>query len=418
MNQAHKNIVFGVAHETVWGISFALIDPITTLQLALNDLGGNAELAGLLAGLLFALVNAPQMLSAFLFDPRWTEPTWCAVMHTPALACTALMAALFYFFPLMDTGLKLRLYLLSSAGFFVLIGFVVPHWIGLISRCVPEGVRGRYFAWCFSLANLGGIASGALAAHWITRGGQAWGYGATFGLAFVLQIVSIYLLSLLKPLEGRHAPPGALKGFLRAQWRTVRHNKGFAAFAVVFILMQFCGAPFALFTDYLKVRGVETSWWGLFNAAKNFGGVLGSFLIGYLADHYGPRRGLYWAFAGMIAALILMPLSLHPAVSAGAFFGGGFFGSAFPVINLYLFMLLAAPGETASFTGTFSTLTAPVVFIAPLVVGYLASHAGYGQAFGASIAACLVAALVVWRSKDFGVKPVHAPPSMPPGTIL
>lgn len=405
MIQARKNMVFGVMHETVWGISFALIDPVTTLQLALNDLGGNAELAGLLAGMLFALVNLPQMLSAFIFDPRWTDPKWCAAMHIPALSCTAMLAALFTFFPSMDTALKLRLYLLITAAFFVLIGFVVPHWIGLISRCVEEGVRGRYFAWCFSLANLGGMASGALAAHWIVQGGQAWGYGLSFWACFVLQVISVSLLVLLKPLSERHKAPGKLAEFLKAQWVTVRHNKGFAAFAVVFILMQFCGAPFSLFTDYLKERGVETKWWGLYNASKNFGGVLGSFLIGYLADHYGPRKGLYWAFAAMIGSIILMPLSLHPAVSASAFFGGGFYGSAFPVINLYLFILLAAPGETSAFTGTFSTVTAPVVFIAPLVIGSLATHVGYPLAFGVSLAACIVAMLTVWRSKDFGVKP-------------
>ena len=409
MNSARKNIIFGVAHETIWGVSFALMDPITTLQLALNDLGGRAELAGLLGGLLFALVNAPQMLSAFMFSPRWSDPRWCASLHLPALACTGLLAGLFYFFPDMDAHLKLRLYLLLTAGFFVLIGLVVPHWISLISRCVPEGVRGRYFAWCFSMANLGGIASGVLAAHWISLGGLKWGYAASFGLAFALQLGSVGLLALLTPLEGRHKAPGALKAFLSEQWKTVRHHKGFAAFAVIFVLMQFCGAPFALFTDYLKERGLETSWWGLFNGAKNLGGVLGSFIIGYLADHKGPRSGLYWAFIAMAAALVIMPLTVHPGWSAAAFFGGGFFNSAFPVVNLYLFMLLAAPGETSSFTGTFSTLTSPAVFIAPWLIGLLAARVSYNAAFGVSVAACAVAAVVLLRSKDFGVSPEKTP---------
>jgi MFS family permease len=409
MNQARKNILFGVAHETIWGLSFALVDPITTLQLALNDLGGNAELAGLLGGLLFALANAPQMLSAFLFHPRWSDPKWCSLMHLPCVACTLGLAALFYFFPGMEAGLKLKLYLLLAAGFFVAIGFVVPHWTSLISRCVPEGVRGRYFAWCFSMANLGGMLSGVLAARFITQGGLAWGYGLCFLLAALLQLGSISMLSRVRPLEPRHAPPSALGPFLREQWALITGNKAFAAFAMLFVLMQFCGAPYALFTDFLKGRGLDTAWWGLYNAAKNFGGMLGSFLIGYLADKHGPRRGLYWAFAGMLFALILMPLPLHPAWAAGGFFGGGFFNSAFPVVNLYLFMQLAAPGQITAFTGTFSTLTSPVVFLAPLVTGWLAEKAGYPAAFALSAAACLGAILVVWRSRGFGLKSAAQP---------
>jgi predicted MFS family arabinose efflux permease len=409
MNTAQKNILFGVAHETVWGISFALIDPITTLQLALNDLGGRAELAGLLGGLLFALVNAPQMLSAFLFAPKWSDPRNLSLLHLPALACTAMLAALFFFFPEMSTASKLRLYLLISAGFFVLIGLVVPHWISLISRCVPEGIRGRYFAWCFSLANLGGIFSGALAAHWISRGGLAWGYGASFGLAFLLQLVSISLLWFLEPLQERPNAPGKLAPFLSQQWKLIQHNRGFAAFAAIFILMQFCGAPYSLFTDYLKGRGLDTSWWALFNATKNLGGVLGSFIIGHLADRKGPRSGLYWAYLSMALALLLMPLTTHPAWSSVAFFGGGFFNSAFPVVNLYLFMHLAEPGETSSFSGTFSTVTAPMVFIAPLIVGQVASRLGYNSAFALSLAACAAAALLLWRSKNFGERSLERP---------
>lgn len=408
MNSAQKNIMFGIAHETVWGISFALIDPITTLQLALNDMGGRAELAGLLGGLLFALANAPQMLSAFMFSPRWSDPNWCAALHLPALACTGLLAGLFIFYPNMEATLRLRLFLLFTSGFFVLIGFVVPHWISLISRCVPEGVRGRYFAWCFSLANLGGMATGALAARWISQGGIAWGYGRCFSVALILQIISVALLTLLTPLEGRHPSPGKLTAFLKRQWATITQHPGFAAFAMIFILMQCCGAPFYIFTDYLKGRGIETQWWGLFNAAKNFGGVLGSLIIGHLADKHGPRSGLYWAFAAMALALILMPLTQQPAWSSIAFFGGGFFNSAYPVINLYLFILLAAPGDTSGFSGTFSTLTAPMVLIAPWLIGVLAAKTGFELAFGASFAACTLAACILWRSKNFGVKPTGA----------
>jgi MFS family permease len=401
LDKVRRNIMVGVTHEAIWGLSFALIDPITVLQLALKDLGGQAALAGLFAGLLWAGLNLSQLPAAFWLSPSFSAPRRCAALHLPALACTGGLGLIF------SLGLSpaalLRSYLVLATLFFVLVGLVVPFWIGMISRCIPSGVRGRYFAWSFSLANLGGIASGALAVHWISQGGLAWGYGQTFGLALLLQLISISLLLLLEPLEPEPAAPGPLGPYLRRQAAHLLANRPFQAFLLVSVLMQLASAPYNLFTDYLRQRGLPTAWWAWLNAAKNVGGVLGSFLMGYLADHKGPRFSLGAAFAMMAASLLLLPLP-SPGAGLGAFLGGGFFASAYPVVNLYLLLMLAGPGQTTALAGTFAALSAPVVLGAPLLSGWLAQRYGYPASFTLSLVACAAGLVFVWQQRNFGIK--------------
>lgn len=404
MNQARKNILFGIVHESLWGASFALINPMTILPLALKDLGGGAEQAGFMVALLFGGLNLPQLFAALYLSPKWSDPSWCAVLHAPAIACVALMSGLFYFFPEMDKGLKLTLFLGLSASFFLFLGLVVPHWVTLMSRSVPEEVRGRYFAWCFSLANLAGIASGYWGAQWCERGGLEWGFAACFALALPLQLASVSLFLLIRPLNSRPRVPGRLKPFLRAQWEHMSGSREVRMFLGIFVLMQLSSSVTGLFTVYLKERGVATSWFGLYNGAMNFGGLLGSFLMGYLADHQGPRAGLKWGFLIFGACLLTLPFPLPPAAGAAAYFGSGFFNSAYPVLNLYLLMRLARPGGTTEFAGAFATLTTPVVFLAPLLAGWLAGSTSYMMAFGLSLAAIGAGLLALKRLPEFGRK--------------
>ena len=44
-------------HEGLWGLSFGLIFPFTVMQQALLDMGGNTQMAGVLAAFLFGMAT-------------------------------------------------------------------------------------------------------------------------------------------------------------------------------------------------------------------------------------------------------------------------------------------------------------------------------------------------------------------------
>lgn len=380
------------------------MDPATILQLALHDLGGSVRYAGLLTGLLWAICTLPGAFSAFILPPRFTDPRFCAALHLPSIAFSGLLALLFYFFPSMDASRRLELMLLFSFGFFFNIGMLAPHWIGLLQRCIPEDFQGRYFGWSLALASLGSIFFGALAARWISAWGLSLGYGRCFALSMLLQLLSVCFLACLKPLKERPQAAGPFRAFARRQWELITTNQGFIGLIILFMLIQFCGAPWNFYTECLRGKGLATSWWELYIPAKNAGAVLGSFLIGFLADRFGPRLGLYLAFGVMALSLAVMVFAGSAPLYAFAFLGAGFFGSVFPVLNVYFFLQLAGPGESASFSGTFWSLSSPLIFVAPFLMAALAGQAGYNPVFGLSALLCGLAFLYVRQRSDFDVK--------------
>ncbi len=390
-----------------------MINPLTILPLALKDLGGSVQQAGFMVALLWGGMSLPQLFSAFYFSPKWSDPKYVAVMHAPALICIGALSCLFYFFPDMDPSLKLNLFLALSAGFFVLVGFVVPHWINMISRIVPEQTRGRYFAWSFSMASVFGIASGVLAARWCEQGGLRWGYAACFGLALPIQIVSMALLFIMKTNEGRAHPAGALVPFLKRQWEHIAGNREVAIFLGVFILMQVSAGSGGLYTMCLKDRGVSTAWFETYNAALSLGSLLGAFILGHMADKSGPRHGLSLAFLVLAVSIPFLLIPMAPVWAAGGFFGNGFFNSAFPVLSLYLVMRLAQPGHTTQFSGAINTLTTPIVILAPLMHGRIAGTTSYAVSFSISIAGCLLGLLAIRLMPGFGTASTASPSGTP-----
>ena len=306
----------------------------------------------------------------------------------------------------MESSLKLTLFLAFSSGFFILIGMVVPHWINMITRIIPEASRGRYFGWSFSFGNFFGIAAGFYGVRWIEMGGMRWGYALCFGVTVLLMLASIAVLNFLKPLEPRAPEPGKLIPFLKDQWTHLSGSPEVMIFLVVFTLMQLASASGGLFTVCLKERSVATFWFGTYNAALNIGGLLGALVMGHLADTRGARHGVQWAFAilGLSLPFLIAPLTpLYPAV---AFFGSGFFNSAYPVLNLYLLTKLARPGRSTEFSGAFATATVPMVILAPLFHGWLAAHLSYTISFSISILACLAGLYALRLLPSFGAKVV------------
>src|SRR3954468_15588750 len=119
MEQARKNFIIGVAHETVWGLSFGLTNPFTILPLALVDLGGSATLSGLLGALLLTSLSAPQFFSAMKLGPRFSDPKVCAWLHLPTVALMALAALTFTALPDSFASWRLPLFLIAFTGHYI-----------------------------------------------------------------------------------------------------------------------------------------------------------------------------------------------------------------------------------------------------------------------------------------------------------
>jgi len=393
MNPIRRNYTLGVLHECLWGAAQGLINPFTILPLAAHDLGRSVADAGLLEASLFAGMNLFQLGAAFVFPPAWTEPKKTAWMHAPALAFT-LATALGLALPMGDAA-HWTLLLCCMTAHWICIGLVVPHWATLSSRNIPHEKLGRYFGWCFSASGLAMVFTGALAARLAARGGIVWGYASCFGLAFVIQAISAWLLALTRPLRGQPDRRPPLAAFLKARWAQFRAEKIWLYFGILVVLLQFATASTQLFTSFLKDHGYRTADFEVFNPSLAAGAMLGSVCLGWIMDHHGPRWALLAGLLPLLAALAALSFGQGWGAGALAFLGAGIFNVVFGAVMLPWMLRLADPGQHPAYMGLYNTLTAPWNFLAPWLLGMLASRAGYGPAFGISAAAVLAALIAL-----------------------
>lgn len=399
-----RNFTLGILHEGLWGAAMGLVSPFTILPLAAHALGRSVADAGLMEAALFAGINAPQLAAAFFIGPRFSDARLCAWLHTPCLLGSA-FACLSLLWPGLDPGLRWSLFLSAFILHYVGMGIVVPSWAALSSRNIPDALLGRYFGSCFAASGALGILTGSLGAWLAERGGLAWGYAACCAAAFGLQVVSVVLLGMTRPIGPAPDAPGDLRNFLGAQGRRLRSEPAFLAFFAVYFLMQFAGGAAQLFTSLLKDRGLADNAFVWLNPAMAVGGMAGAYALGRLFDARGGRWPWALAFAAMLGSLGSLYLADGRLLALGAAFAGaGLFNAAYSSINMPWLLNHAGSGQTPAVMGLVSTLISPWCFLAPYLLGQIARSHGMGAAFSVSGTACLLALLLVSLHPALGRK--------------
>ena len=198
VKRARKNFIFGVVSEGLWGVGLGFFLPFTILPLALVDLGRSASAAGFLAALLSAGMSFPQAFSALALSPKFTNPKWLAWAHVPVILGPLGAGFGFLCLPAGPSTAKLIFLFGGFTLFGIGIGFMAPHFIGCIGRCIPEETRGRYFGASFAASGLAQTFSGTLGAHWAAKGGLDWGYTLCFLVSVPFMAASMVVFSFFK----------------------------------------------------------------------------------------------------------------------------------------------------------------------------------------------------------------------------
>ncbi len=391
MRPARKNFILGVIHEGFWGLGYGLIAPAVILSLALVDLGYSAFAIGWLIALFSAGTNLPQVFSALLLPPRFTEPKALAWLHAPAVVGPLVVGLGFLLLPSeFNTGRMVLLF--TGFGLQILgTGIAVPHWIACMGRCIPRAERGRYFGISFFLSALTSTFSGWLGAHWAAQGGLHWGYAACFCLASPCFLVGAMILAWLEPLHAppQALPPNALRSNLVSFFKKLTALRSFRAALILAILMVVVATPGNFFTVYLrKTMDVDVSWFQIFNPAASVGSMLGAFLVGHLIDRVNMRAAFLTSFSVALGALALIFFLPQPPYPALAFACAGFFGSFVPVGTMTMILNLTDKKESTVRIGLFNTLVVPFQLASPGIMGWLADKAGYEWIFFTAALAC------------------------------
>jgi MFS family permease len=401
MNQTKKNFINGIVHEALWGAGIGFFLPMTILPMALVDLGQSVSVVGFLNGLFSGGITFPQVFSALALPPRFSHPKNLAWLHAPIILGPLLAGLGFALLAPDAREARVLSLFLGFTLFAVGCGVVIPHWVAMIGRCIPEKIRGRYLGAAFFSNGLCAAGTSWLASGWVARGGMDWGYPLCFLLTVPCLITSVVILSRLKPIlpAPQAPPPGALWKSFDLMNRKLREPGPFRIGLILTVLMILASAPGNLFTAFLRKEGhVDAFWFQLFSPATALGGMVGAFVLGWLVDHHGLKKAFTTAFVAGLLSLLLIYFWGNPLWPALAFTGNGIINAAFPVVALAMILKFAGHKESTVQQGLFSTLLSPWSVGAPFFCGWLAEKAGYLWAYGFAVVCCLAAFWILMGS--------------------
>ncbi|HET8578331.1 MAG TPA: MFS transporter [Methylomirabilota bacterium] len=278
--------------------------------------------------------------------------------------------------------LLLMLVVITAAG-----GALMPAWMDIVGRAVPVSARGRFFAFATVLGNTGGVF-GSFATAWILATAAApASYGFCFLGASVFMALSYVALALTRePPSTSTTPAVPLTAYLRRVAGVLRRDRNLAWFLVA----RACGSlgmmAGGFYTVYSLRRFQAADWQvGVFTTLVLVGEIVGTLVLGWLADRAGHRLvviiGAAAALAGNLLALAAPSLDIFRA----AFALQGLQLAALHVSGLNILLEFApSVGARPTYVGLGNTLTAPVAFVAPLGAGLLADTLGFPPVFLAS----------------------------------
>lgn len=393
--QEKRNFKLGVVHEAFWGAAFGLMNPLTVLPLALSDLGAGVANVGLIAGFLWTGANLAQLPSAFLLNPKWSDPRRCALLHIPCVSSTGLMALIFALSPGLAAPWKLPLFALFTISHFAMMGMVVPFWLSMTGRCISPKARGRYFGTSFAVAGLMGALTGLASAYFLPKGLHG-GYALIYFAAFVLQAISVSLLALLRPTRGRDKAAGPLLPYFKRQFKNLLGHPVFLLFLGLVALQQVAGTAANFFSLSEKARGADLQVFKTYNAVLPLGGMAGAFILGWITDQKGPRWGWVLAMAAMAGAITTLAWPQGLALTALGFALGGFFNAVYPAVNLHMMFRMGKKNDSAHTTAWFNFIAAPLTLCVPWMAGLWVEKHSFLSLYVLSGAAALGAML--WLS--------------------
>ncbi len=277
-------------------------------------------------------------------------------------------------------------------------GALMPAWLDVIAYVVPANLRGRFFALANGSGALLGIGGAAAVGAILDRYGYPLGYGICFLIGAAFLVVSYFCLRQVDD------PPTTVQTerlptteFLRRLPGLIRDDRNLRNLLVARSIVVCGQMATGFYSAYaLKELDAPDAQVGLFTVAVLASQTIGTFALGWLADHRGHvlvlTIGAVGTAVGAAAALAAPSLALLYV----SFASMGLSMAATNVSGFSIGMEIGPEAERPTYVAINNSALAPVQLLAPLAGGLLADAAGYGALFGAAAALALLGAAGLW----------------------
>jgi MFS family permease len=274
----------------------------------------------------------------------------------------------------------------------LVVSVLVPPWMDLLARTVPENRQGRLFGFRGGISSTMGLFAGGASAAILAMVAFPTNYATLYIAGFVSMAISWLIFSMVDevPAEGAPLARPRTREYFRGLLAAMRSDFAYRKLLLYQSLSRLGGAvgPFYAYVALTR-HGMSPAFVaGTFITASCAARIIGNFSLPFLSERIGNRRVLVLAVLAHVAAALVAALAPSGQWFAVVAFMGGL-GMAAQTVSGMPFMMSVVPrGKMVGYKTIGMAAMAPVGIIAAPLAGILMQVAG-GRALFA-VAACVI----------------------------
>lgn len=301
-----KNFVLNAAEGSIYLASTAFINPQTVLPALIIGLGGSNIVVGALSAIVYVGSFLPQIFAARYVEAQPWKKKWALTFGAVHRVILLSACGVVFLFGRDDPQRALSLFLLLYGLMQIVIGVSTPGWFDMVAKLTPPLRRGRLMGLRTSVGGAAAFLCGIVLTWLLATSRFPGGYVLAIFLAFLLQVLSLYLQSRLvesEPSPTNHRQP--VVSFLGNIPRIIRENPPFRKFLSGSILLTLAAMPLGFFTvNAIRRFGADGAAIGEFTLLMVAVQVVSAFVNGYLADRFGNKTVLLIVGGALMLASI------------------------------------------------------------------------------------------------------------------
>lgn len=376
-------------------LGLSLVSRETVMPVLVSSLTDSKLAIGLIPALYSLSFYLPQLLVANFSERLLYKKPFVMAIAGPGERGAYLLIGLVVWLLAVDAPqvtLGLFFVLLAISG--ACSGSATPAWYDMIAKVIPVQRRGIWSGVSHGLGALIAVV-GALGVGWILAAAvYPVNFALVFGLAFVALLISFLGLALNREPPSVHLKDAVpLRQYLRQLPAILRRDENFRRFLISRTVAQLGAMATGFFIVYGQERfTIDGVGVGYPTAALVASSAVMNLIWGALADRYGHK--LILALAPLLMAAAVLNALLAPSFGwlVLTFVLLGAYQAADTVSIFNIIIEFCPPTERPTYIGLTNTLLAPVLTLAPLLGGWLATVTGYAGLFGVALVAALLGA--------------------------
>jgi MFS family permease len=391
-----RNFIANMGDGTLWLFGFTFLSSATILPVYFAHLSSSTLLLGLIPALLDLGWFLPQLFIAPRVEKLARKKPWVLVLGIGERLPFLFLAAGALWLAQLPSATAVAFFFVLIAIRALASGLVATPWQEMIAKVIPVQWRGRFFGLSHSVGGGLGLVGSAIATLILARYPYPTNFAICFLVGFVILMVSwTTLLWIREPAQPPAAPaPTTYRKRLTA---ILREDHNFRTYLVSRGLGYLGGMSLGFFAVYGVGRfQLGDAQAAVFTAVMSAMGMLSNLIWGPIGDRRGHKLVMEWSTALWAGALILALVAPSGEIYYGVFALIGAANAGFVLSDLSIAMEFGPEAQRPTYIGLSRTLSAPFLFIAPLVGGAVAQFWGYPWLFALALALTL-ASLVMLR---------------------